>query len=186
MPAESDSSRPRSPAALQAPGEATSQSLQWLTVDVVDDAGDWSAFEPVVARVEQAAMALAASPHFAGYGKAEAVVALSNDANVQSLNATYRDKDKPTNVLSFPSGAPARGGIIALGDIVLAVETISREAAEQGIPPEQHLQHLVVHGLLHLLGLDHETDEEAAEMEALEVDILTSLGIPNPYTETAS
>ncbi len=113
----------------------------------------------------------------------EACVALSSDAEVARLNATYRGKQAATNVLSFPAGpAPAGGGDVRLlGDLVLAAETVTREAAELGLPLEHHLQHLVVHGLLHLLGYDHEMDEEAETMEALEVRILARLGIDDPY-----
>ena len=92
---------------------------------------------------------------------------LGDDALVRTLNRTYRGKDKPTNVLSFPfqvpSRRPAQNDI--LGDVVLAVETVAREAAQRGIQPLHHLQHLVVHGLLHLLGFEHETDAEAEDME---------------------
>jgi probable rRNA maturation factor len=155
----------------------------WLRVDVVPDAGDWAAFEPIDQLVMSAASALEMHSRFAGHGLADACVALSDDANVRALNASYRGLDKPTNVLSFPAGSGPRDGVIPLGDIVLAVETIAREAEEQGIAPVQHLQHLVVHGLLHLLGYDHETEDEAQEMESLEIEVLASLGIPNPYTE---
>lgn len=172
-----------------ATGEETSAAqtrpTSWLTVEVVADAGDWSPFQPVDDHIAKAMAALARHPRFADYGLSEAVIALSDDASVRNLNVTYRNKDKPTNVLSFPSGAAPRGGVITLGDVVLAAETIAGEAAAQGIEPTQHLQHLVVHGLLHLLGFDHETDEEANEMEEIEADVLAALGIPNPYAETA-
>jgi probable rRNA maturation factor len=119
---------------------------------------------------------------------AEATIALSCDAAVQRLNRTYRGKDKPTNVLSFP--APAMPVLLspvgademhALGDIILAFETVQREADEQDIPVAHHMQHLVVHGVLHLLGYDHETDVEAQIMEGLETEILGRLGIADPY-----
>ena len=86
-----------------------------------------------------------------------------------------------TNVLSFPAACPARAE--TLGDIVLALETVEREAAEQGIPFAHHLQHLVVHGLLHLLGLDHETEAQAREMEAVEVEVLAGLDVADPYKD---
>jgi len=156
-----------------------------LSIDVVHENGDWTAFEPV----EEAADAVAAEVATRIDLPAETnsvCIALSNDAHVASLNSRYRGKTKPTNVLSFPGGevatAPVRGTRV-LGDIVLAVETIHAEAAAQGIQPRDHLKHLIVHGLLHLLGFDHETEEEAREMEALEVEILAALGVADPYAD---
>ena len=115
----------------------------------------------------------------------EISVVLSDDEHVRELNKHHRGMDKPTNVLSFPaartktpSGAPR-----ILGDIVLALETVEREAAEESKPLENHISHLVVHGVLHLLGYDHEDDEEAEMMEERERQILTKLGIPDPYAE---
>jgi probable rRNA maturation factor len=105
-------------------------------------------------------------------------VALSDDRRVRILNRRDRGKDKPTNVLSYPSGEKA-----FLGDIVLARQTVWREAREQKKTPADHLTHLVVHGTLHLLGHDHETsDADADRMEALERRILKRLGIADPYT----
>jgi probable rRNA maturation factor len=104
-------------------------------------------------------------------------VALSDDRRVRALNSQHRGKDKPTNVLSYPSGER-----LFLGDIVLARQTVWREAREQKKTPADHLVHLVVHGTLHLLGHDHETgDEDAERMEALERRILKKLGIADPY-----
>lgn len=104
-------------------------------------------------------------------------VALSDDRRVQALNRRDRKKDKPTNVLSYPSGEKA-----FLGDIVLARQTVWREAREQKKTPADHLAHLVVHGTLHLLGHDHETsDGDADRMEALERRILKRLGVADPY-----
>lgn len=183
MPADCDSSRTEDSAT--ASGTSGAEPRQWLTIDIVADAGDWTLFEPVTRHVEAAAAALARNPVFAAHASSEAVIALSDDDNVRSLNASYRGLDKPTNVLSFPSGSAPRGGVITLGDIVIAAGTVAREAVEQGMEPAQHLQHLVVHGLLHLLGFDHETDTEAAEMEALEIEVLSALNIANPYTEPA-
>lgn len=119
---------------------------------------------------------------------------LSNDAQVHQLNHHYRGKDKATNVLSFPSetqaalySLPAHGGDkevpLALGDVILALETIQREAAEQGKNFRDHFTHLLIHGILHLLGFDHEEDKEAEAMETLEVFILTQIGIISPYGE---
>ena len=121
-----------------------------------------------------------------------AVVAFGDDAAVRVLNARYRGKDAPTNVLSFPAAGPviepdigpdAEGETRSLGDIVLARETVMREAGEQAVDFSHHVTHLIVHGVLHLLGYDHGVDAEAEEMEALEIEILSELGIDNPYTE---
>lgn len=118
-------------------------------------------------------------------GSVELSVVLADDATVQTLNRDYRGKDAPTNVLSFAvrdSGQPLPDGMAEpLGDLILAYETMVWEAAEQGKPLRDHFCHLLVHGVLHLLGYDHEEDAEAAEMERLEVEILARLGVPDPY-----
>lgn len=106
-------------------------------------------------------------------------IVFSDDAQVQTLNRDFRGKDKTTNVLSFPSDAEDEWG-----DIILAYETIAREAHEQGKPFKAHLTHLIVHGVLHLLGYDHIEDDEAEEMEALEITILAQLAIDNPYEKS--
>jgi len=111
-------------------------------------------------------------------------VTLTDDAEQQRLNSTYRGKDMPTNVLAFPQGAAGDVRPDApslLGDVVLAFETVRREAVEQNKPLANHLRHLVVHGVLHLLGFDHENADEAGAMEALELKILAGLGVPDPY-----
>jgi phosphate starvation-inducible protein PhoH and related proteins len=108
-----------------------------------------------------------------------AAVLFTHDAAVQTLNAQWRGKDMPTNVLSFPA-VEAAG---TLGDIALAYETCAREAVEQGKSLKDHATHLLVHGFLHLLGYDHEADEDAAEMEGLEKDIMAKLGLEDPYIQ---
>ena len=105
-------------------------------------------------------------------------VLLTSDDALAELNQRFRGKAGPTNVLSFPAAANLENH---LGDVALAQGVCAREAAEQGKSLEQHLSHLVVHGVLHLLGYDHETDGEAEAMEALERSILESLGVPDPY-----
>ena len=105
----------------------------------------------------------------------ELSIALVNDADIQILNREYRHKDKPTNVLSFPQDGPL------LGDIVLALETITREAKEKSISFEHHTAHLIIHGFLHLQGYDHQSEATAAEMEAIEIAALAALNIDNPY-----
>lgn len=127
----------------------------------------------------------------------EVSVLLTDDAAVRALNREWRGQDRPTNVLSFPALEPhelrAAAGRpqplpLHLGDIVLALETVLREARSEGKPIEHHLAHLVVHGTLHLFGEDHEDDDRAAAMELLETRILAELGVPDPYRtlETSS
>jgi probable rRNA maturation factor len=110
-------------------------------------------------------------------------ILLTNDAEIQKLNRQFRSKDKPTNVLSFPASLmPVPPGEMAhLGDIVLAYETVAREARADNKSLAHHVTHLIVHGTLHLLGHDHETEAEAEKMEATERDILARLGIQDPY-----
>lgn len=150
-----------------------------LTPEVVEDAGNWSFIEDAQSLVEAAAAEIATEPGL----KFEAThvnVVLSDDASVAILNGQFRGKLKPTNVLSFPAGQSSADG--HLGDIVLACETVVREAAQEDIAVDHHFTHLVVHGILHLLGHDHEADADAGRMEALEIRILARLGIANPYT----
>jgi probable rRNA maturation factor len=115
-------------------------------------------------------------------------ITLADDAAQRTLNRIWRGKDAPTNVLAFPASDPSlpvpAGAPLLLGDVVLAFETVRREAAEQGKPITDHLRHLVVHGVLHLLGYDHETAADAEAMEAHEIAILAELGVPNPYRDT--
>lgn len=116
-------------------------------------------------------------------------VVFSDDDTVQDLNATYRNQNKPTNVLSFATldatetFVDAPDDTLNYGDVILAFETVQREADEQSKPFHDHAAHLVAHGLLHLLGYDHITEEEAVEMESLEREILDSLGIKDPYLD---
>jgi probable rRNA maturation factor len=131
------------------------------------------------------AMAIAAAARWRGSAIGhECCLVLSNDREVRRLNRTYRGKDKPTNVLSFAAldaGKPPRNKVWPLGDIILALGVIRKEAKAQRKDLEAHLTHLVIHGVLHLLGYDHEDDDEADVMEGLEVSALKRLGIDNPY-----
>jgi len=104
-------------------------------------------------------------------------------AESQALNRRFRGKDRPTNVLSFPADLPPELELPLLGDLVVCREVVEAEAAEQGKPAEAHWAHMVVHGTLHLLGYDHETAEGAEAMEALEAEILSEFGWPDPYQE---
>jgi probable rRNA maturation factor len=141
-------------------------------VDVVLIDAAWAKALPGVERLVRKAARAAL-----GAKQRSLTVALSDDRRVQALNKRDRRKDKPTNVLSYPSGEKA-----FLGDIVLARQTVWREAREQTKTPADHVAHLVVHGTLHLLGHDHETsDADAERMEALERRILKKLGISDPY-----
>ena len=109
------------------------------------------------------------------------VVRVVDETESAELNAGYRGKPGPTNVLSFPFEAPPGIDVDHLGDLVICAPVVAREAGEQGKPAEAHWAHMLVHGMLHLQGYDHLQDAEAAEMEALETEILARLGYPNPY-----
>lgn len=166
--------------APQDSGDDDAEPPERLQLDIIIEDGDWSAFAPVEDALAEVADAVARRLEL---DAAEAAVSLSSNERVQTLNLTYRGQDKPTNVLSFPAserGMPA-GAMRHLGDIVLAAETVASEAVAEGKPYRHHLQHLVVHGLLHLLGYDHESEPDALAMERLEVEILGQLGVPDPY-----
>ena len=167
-----------------------------LQIELVDHA-DWPADIdwPALAR-RAASAAIEVSPHgdllrepFA----LEVSVKLSSDEDVRRLNASYREKNKPTNVLSFPlvqkdmlaTIANTDDGEVLLGDIVMARETCVAEAAEKDIGLDDHMSHLVVHATLHLLGYDHEDENDAILMEELEVRALAGIGIANPYADSA-
>jgi probable rRNA maturation factor len=119
----------------------------------------------------------------------ELTIRVVEENESRQLNRSYRDRNKATNVLSFPSALPdeiqielqTRSGCRVLGDLVICAPVVNREAGLQGKPPGDHWAHLVIHGILHLLGFDHEQEERAAVMERTETEILNSLGIPDPY-----
>ena len=149
---------------------------------------DWHALGDVEAVVARAYAACTES--IAAIAGREVSIVLSTDDAVAALNARYRGENHPTNVLSFPAAdfsvrAPSSAARSALGDIIIAYETAIREAGEEGKPPLHHLSHLTVHGLLHLAGFDHQTDEDAERMERLEREILAGIGIPDPYSLTS-
>ena len=115
--------------------------------------------------------------------EAEVTIRLVDEAESNQLNLTYRGKDKPTNVLSFPFECPPGVELPLLGDLIICRQVVEREAGEQNKPLLAHWAHMVVHGSLHLLGYDHIDDEEADEMEALEVEFMQALGYDNPYQD---
>lgn len=164
-----------------------SEPPQRLSLEVAIEDGDWAGAGDLEALVADVAEVVSRSTVIgAMLDPASACVAFTSDAAVRALNARFRAKDKPTNVLSFPAPPPPAGAFpegdgVALGDIVLAAETVAAEARELGIPIDHHVRHLVVHGVLHLLGHDHEADAEAEIMEGLETKLLAELGVPDPY-----
>lgn len=146
-------------------------------IEIEVEADDWSAALPEVEVVVERAATAAL-----GRIEGDIVVLLTDNAAVRDLNARFRDKDKPTNVLSFPAPESAAPH---LGDIVLAYGVCVDEAVAQKKTLADHLSHLVVHGVLHLLGRDHEDDAEAEEMEAEEREILAGIGVADPYAADA-
>ncbi len=168
---------------ITAPHEGAISRSADINVLVVNKA--WNTVEDCEALCRQAAATTAAEAAEAGHDAAvEISIALSSDEDVRSLNARYRNQDKATNVLAFPNGmmlAEADGHVF-IGDVVIAYETLMDEAAAEGKNPRHHLAHLVVHGVLHLFGYDHDTEAEAERMEHLERVILRRLNVPDPYS----
>jgi len=153
-----------------------------VTADIVIESDLWAA-EPRAETTVAAAIAAAAAHSTRG---GEVSILLSDDSAVRDINRQFRGLDKPTNVLSFPAAdTPATQGHLGshLGDIVIAYETLRRECEDEGHAFLHHLAHLTVHGFLHLLGYDHETDAQADEMEALESRIMTSMNMPDPWRD---
>lgn len=116
--------------------------------------------------------------------EAELVIRIVSKDEIQTLNRQYRHKDSPTNVLSFPFESPPGLSLPLLGDIAICAEIVCEEAFEQGKSTQAHWAHMVVHGVLHLLGYDHVDDDDAEEMEEMEIDLLESLGFDDPYIVT--
>lgn len=158
-----------------------------LAAEIVGYEKEWQRLEGIDSAIALAVTATGTHPRVAPFLPAEACVALSTDADVRVLNRGWRGKDRPTNVLSFPTppGQPVEAGVPPfVGDVVLALETVLAEAADLAIPFRHHVQHLVVHGLLHLFGFDHEQPNMAREMETIETEILASIAVPDPYAGT--
>ena len=179
----------------------TASPAERLDISFSLESGDWETAAADVERLTdaaaRAAFEAAEKPEILGGDTpVEMSLVLADDALVQTLNRDYRDKDKPTNVLSFAllddlddtdestDDVLARdeGMPILIGDVILAFETVQREAREQGKSFGNHLTHLVIHGVLHLLGYDHQSDPDADRMERLETSILARMGIADPYS----
>lgn len=176
--------------------QPTTRLHDTIAVDVTADG--WSTSIAGTASAQTIAVA-AAKAVLASAGPScpvEIGVRLTGDAEMRALNIAYRGRDAATNVLSFALAAddaspefdvpPPEGAPTLLGDVVVAYETCAGEAEDQAKPLADHLRHMVVHGVLHLLGYDHETEDEAAQMEGLERDILARLGVPDPYARAAA
>jgi probable rRNA maturation factor len=168
----------------QRSGTPVSSALPLTEVLVVADC--WQT-EPDAEVVIHRAIEAAAQFADADVGEAELAVMLTDDSGIRTLNSNWRGIDKPTNVLSFPAlqapaGAPSDAPRM-LGDIAIAFETTRKEADDEQKPFDHHLSHLAVHGFLHLIGYDHENDDDAEAMEGLETEILAQLGIPDPYAD---
>jgi probable rRNA maturation factor len=151
-----------------------------LDLDIAVESDLWRPERGVQTALRRAMAAAAAHVRMR---RAEFSIVLTDDAAMRRLNRAWRSRDRPTNVLSFPSARSSTGRSAPrlLGDIVIAHETTAREAAAAGKSIKNHVSHLAVHGFLHLLGYDHENDEEAEEMEGLERAILAKLGIADPF-----
>jgi probable rRNA maturation factor len=153
-----------------------------VALETVRDSELWDALPGAEAIVATAVGAAFAEARLVCAPGAELTVTLADDASVRELNGKWRAVDKPTNVLTFPAVEPDEtADAPMLGDVILAFETIAREAEEDGKPLADHLSHLVIHGVLHLFGHDHLEDEQAEEMEAVERRALARLGIADPY-----
>ena len=163
--------RPRRPAAVP-------------SIDIIVESPLWKTQRGIKAVLLRAVSAAAAA---SATHRGELAIVLTDDSAIRSLNRKWRGKDAPTNVLSFPARCviaatgKGRSGTPLLGDVVIAYETTSREARAGRLPFRHHLAHLAVHGFLHLVGHDHETDTEAEAMEALEIAVLARLDVPDPY-----
>ena len=158
----------------------TARLARTVTIDVLVESDLWKEMEDAGSIVERAiaeAAAVLSTP------RTELAIVLTDDSAIRSLNRAWRGIDAATNVLSFPT---SRGSspLCLIGDIVLAYETIAREALDQHKPFAHHLAHLAAHGFLHLLGYDHERDRDAERMEEIECNVLRRLAIPDPYRPT--
>ena len=171
----------RPPNAAPKTPEVEAKADMGLSIDIAVEHDAWASLGDVEGLAERAVAAAITEARLEPAEDAELSIVLCDDAFIQGLNKQWRGKDKPTNVLSFPSAEAAR--TVALGDIIVAYETSAREAAERATPLADYFTHLVVHGFLHLFGYDHEDDRDATTMEALESRTLARLGLPSPYED---
>jgi probable rRNA maturation factor len=164
-------------------------------IEVALTCAGWTRLCPAAERLARGAAELALARGTKDLGlvwqdTVELGITLADDAGQRQLNRDYRGRDEPTNVLAFPVWEAGTrlppGAPVLIGDVVLAMETVAQQAADQEKPLSDHLVHLTVHGVLHLLGYDHLTHVEAAAMESLERSILAELGVPDPYCDTMS
>lgn len=155
-----------------------------IVIEIAIESGAWPDEDRLFELSEAAVAAAFARAPLKALPDSELSLVFVDDARIQELNAEWRGKDKPTNVLSFPGG-DAMNGVFGplLGDVIFAQETVAREAIEQDVSFDHHFSHLVVHGLLHLFGYDHQMEAEAEVMEGLERQILADLGIADPYAD---
>ena len=164
------------------PAQAAHGRNAALGVDVVIGSAQWRGKPKIAATVRRAIRTAARLAAKSGStSRAELAILLTNDSAIRALNHDWRKRNAPTNVLSFPANPLPGRRPRHLGDIVIAYETVAREAKAEKKSFDRHLVHLAVHGYLHLLGHDHANDREARKMERLEVAILAKLGLPDPY-----
>jgi probable rRNA maturation factor len=155
-----------------------------LTLEISSPSALWRGFPRVRTIARETVGACIDEMEFPPRKGASVSLCLSDDARVRQLNARWRGTDKPTNVLAFPAArARGLGGAAVLGDIAIAYETMAREAEASGVALADHFRHLVAHGFLHLMGYDHQTNDEAGRMEALEMRILARMGVADPYAD---
>jgi probable rRNA maturation factor len=167
------------------PEDRQPRSYDGLTVSLAVEVPAWdeAGLGDIALLAHQAFAAAARRIGLPGDVVSEIGLTLADDAMVQAANAEWRGKDRPTNILSFPMAAPGAPPGPLLGDLLLAYETVAREATLEDKPFDAHFRHLLVHGFLHLVGYDHVDETEAEAMERLEVEILNELGVADPYAE---
>lgn len=158
----------------------TDMALPHLDVNV--EAGDWHDIDRFTSLSRKAVDSTCALAELKMHPETEMGILLTDDANIKLLNQEHRGKASPTNVLSFPicdADTQTKGPL--LGDVVLAFETLEAEAQTQKKSLDEHFSHLIIHGILHLFGYDHQIEDDANEMEALEISVMRHLGYPDPY-----